>query len=169
MGGVTIAQNDRSTSMQPKPPSPSRVEMTQLVLPEHTNALGTIFGGQIMAWIDTAAAVCSFRHCRQMCVTVSMDALQFISPVKLGQIVILQANVNFTGKTSLEIGVKVTAEDPLTGDKTHTSSAYLTFVAVDSSGKPIEVPPILPETEQEKKWFEEGKKRRAQRLANKAA
>src|SRR5438552_2311596 len=103
--------------MNSKPPSESRVEMTELVLPEHTNAMGTIFGGQIMAWIDTAAAVCAFRHCRQMCVTVSMDALHFISPVKLGQIVILQANVNFTGKTSLEIGVQVMAEAPLTGSK----------------------------------------------------
>src|SRR3990167_10624346 len=137
--------------MTPKPPSESRVEMTELVLPEHTNALGTIFGGQVMAWIDTAAAVCAFRHCRSMCVTASMDALNFISPVKLGQIVILRANVNYTGTKSMEIGVRVMSEDPLTGKQSHTASAYLTFVAVDASGTPILVPQVKPETEQEKR------------------
>ena len=151
--------------MKPKSPSESRVEMTQLVLPEHTNALGTIFGGQIMAWIDTAASICAFRHCRKHCVTASMDALDFISPVKLGHIVILNANVNFAGKTSIEVGVKVTSEDPLTGMKHHTSSAYLTFVALDhENGKPSEVPPVAPQTAQEKKWFEEAKCRREARL-----
>ena len=153
--------------MTPKPPSESRVEMTELVLPEHTNALGTIFGGQIMAWIDTAAAICAFRHCRSMCVTASMDALDFISPVKLGHIVILRANANYTGKSSMEIGVKVMSEDPITGIQHHTSSAYLTFVAVDALGKPIPVPQVAPQTEEEKKWFEEGKQRRALRLAAK--
>lgn len=150
--------------MKPKSPSESRVEMTQLVLPEHTNALGTIFGGQIMAWIDTAASICSFRHCRRHCVTARMDALDFISPVKLGHIVILQASVNYAGKTSIEVGVKVTSEDPLTGVKHHTSSAYLTFVAIDERGHPVAVPAVAPQTEKEKEWFEEGKKRRELRL-----
>lgn len=149
--------------MKPKSPSESRVEMTQLVLPEHTNALGTIFGGQIMAWIDTAASIASFRHCRKNCVTARMDALDFISSVKLGYIVILQANVNFAGKTSVEVGVKVTSENPLTGEKKHTSSAYLTFVALDTAGKPTPVPPVAPQTAQEKKWFEEASMRRAAR------
>lgn len=153
--------------MEPKPPAESRVEMTQLVLPEHTNALGTIFGGQIMAWIDTAAAICAFRHCRQLCVTASMDALNFISPVKLGHIVIIRASVNYTGRTSMEIGVKVVSEDPLTGEKSHTASAYLTFVAVNEEGKPVPLPPVDPQTEQEKKWYKEGEKRRKQRLMNK--
>lgn len=150
-----------------KSPSESRVEMTELVLPEHTNALGTIFGGQIMAWIDTAAAICAFRHCRTMCVTASMDALDFLAPVRLGHIVILQANINFTSKTSMEIGVKVTSEDPLTGKKNHTASSYLTFVAVDKKGKPIPVPQVDPQTSQEKFWFQEAKKRRAYRLTSK--
>lgn len=150
--------------MNPKAPKESRVEMTQLVLPEHTNALGTIFGGQVMAWIDTAAAICAFRHGRKLCVTASMDALNFISPVKLGHIVILQANVNYTSRTSMEIGVKVRSEEPLTGIQRHTASAYLTFVAVDEKGAPSPVPPVAPETEQEKKWFDEGKKRREARL-----
>jgi acyl-CoA hydrolase len=146
--------------MESKPPSASRVEMTELVLPEHTNAIGTIFGGQIMAWIDTAAAICAFRHSRQMCVTASMDTLDFISPVKLGQIVILQASVNYTGKSSMEIGVKVTSEDPLSGETKKTATAYLTFVAVDGKGKTVLVPQVAPETEQEKKWFAQGQRRR---------
>lgn len=137
--------------------------MTQLVLPEHTNALGTIFGGQIMAWIDTAASICAFRHCRRHCVTARMDTLDFISPVKLGHIVILQASVNFAGKTSIEVGVKVTSEDPLTGVKNHTSSAYLTFVAIDEKGRPVPVPPVEAQTVQEKKWFEEARVRREAR------
>ncbi len=144
--------------------SASRVEMTQLVLPEHTNALGTIFGGQIMAWIDIAAAIASFRHCRMSCVTASMDALSFLSPVRLGDIVVIRANVNFTSKTSLEVGVKVMSENPLTGEENHTSSAYLTFVALGADGKPTPVPTVVPETEKEKIWFAEGQERRAQRL-----
>lgn len=147
--------------------SESRVEMTQLVLPEHTNALGTIFGGQVMAWIDTAAAICAFRHCRSACVTASMDALDFISPVKLGHIVILRASVNFTGRTSMEIGVRVDSEDPFTGVQAHTSSAYLTFVAVDENGKAKEVPQILCESVVEKLRFQDGLERRDLRLKNK--
>lgn len=150
--------------MKKIPAEKSRVEMTELVLPEHTNALGTIFGGQIMAWIDTAAAICAFRHCRQLCVTASMDALDFISPVKLGHIVILQANVNYTGKSSMEIGVKVTSEDPLTGKKAKTASAYLTFVAVDNKGQPAPIPQVAVKTTQEKRWYQEALKRREHRL-----
>ena len=149
-----------------KAPEESRVEMTELVLPEHTNAYGNIFGGQIMAWIDTAAAICAFRHCRNLCVTASMDALDFISPVKLGHIVILNANLNYTGRTSMEVGVKIRSEDPLTGEQHHTASSYLTFVAINESGKPIAVPPINPQTDQEKEWFQEAKTRKEIRIAN---
>ncbi len=154
-----------SSKLNPKLPSLSRVEATHLVLPEHTNALGTIFGGQVMLWIDTAAAICAFRHSRKMCVTASMDTLHFISPVKLGQIVILQANVNCTGKTSMEIGVKVSSEDPLTGTKTHTASAYLTFIALNKNGIPVQVPPVSVKTKEEKEWFSKAQYRREQRLA----
>ncbi len=153
--------------MNPKSVSESKVEMTELVLPVHTNALGTIFGGHIMAWIDTAAAICAFRHCRSLCVTASMDTLNFINPVKLGHIVILKASVNYTGKTSMEIGVRVMSEDPLTGVKAHTASAYLTFVAVDEQGKPKNVPPLLPQTDDEKRRFSQGEERRKSRLKNK--
>lgn len=153
----------------PKKMSESRVEMTQLVLPEHTNAMGTIFGGQIMAWVDIAAAICAFRHCRMPCVTVSMDTLDFISPVKLGEIVILKANINFVGKSSMEIGVKVTSENPLTGEMKHTASAYLTFVALDSNGKPATlIPGLITESDKEQKWLEEAVERRTLRLAQKS-
>lgn len=155
-------------NLDPKKMSISRVEMTELVLPEHTNAMGTIFGGQIMAWVDIAAAICAFRHCRMPCVTVSMDALDFISPVKLGEIVILHANVNFVGKSSMEIGVKVTSENPLTGEKKHTASAYLTFVALDAEGRPTrQIPPVQPENDEERAWQEAARQRRAERLAQK--
>lgn len=150
--------------MKSKKPSESRVEMTELVLPEHSNALGTIFGGQVMSWIDTAAAICAFRHCRQICVTASMDKLDFISPVKVGQIVILQANVNYAGKTSMEIGVKVSSEDPFTGKKNHTASAYLTFVCIDKKGRPAATPPVNPQTEKEKTWYREALARKKQRI-----
>lgn len=156
-------------TLKGKPVSESKVETIELVLPEHTNAMGTIFGGTIMAWIDTAAAICAFRHCRCLCVTASMDALSFVAPVKLGHIVILKASVNYTGKTSMEIGVKVIAEDPLTGKTSHTSSAYLTFVAVDGKGGTLPVVSVIPETPEEKRRFAAAQKRRDQRLQNRVA
>ncbi len=148
-----------------KPAADSIVENTYLVLPEHTNAMGNIFGGTVMAWIDMIAAIVAYRHCRSAVVTVSMDELHFLNPVKLGDLVSLKASVNFTGKTSLEIGVQVTAEKPISGDRTHTSSAYLTFVALDSNGKPTPIPQIDPQTKDEKRRFEDGKRRREARLA----
>ncbi len=150
--------------MEMKAVSESSAEFTHLVLPPDTNALGTIFGGRIMEWIDIGAAIVATRHCRGVAVTASMDALNFISPVKLGDIVILKASVNYSHKTSMEIGVRVEAEDPKTGFRRHTSSAYLTFVALDDKGTPTEVPPIHCNTPEEKRRFEEAKMRRAERL-----
>lgn len=144
--------------------SESALETTHMVMPEHTNAMGNIFGGTIMSWIDIIAACISYRHCRCAVVTASMDDLHFIHPVKLGNLVTLKGSVNFTGRTSLEVGVKVLAEDPLTGEQNHTSSAYLTFVALDNAGKPIEIPQGIPKTEDEIRRFAEGKKRRDLRL-----
>ena len=143
----------------------SVVEMTELVLPSHTNALGTIFGGQLMAWIDIAAATTAMRHARRSCVTASIDALAFVAPVKLGEIVCIFSSVNFTGRTSMEIGVRLEAEDPSTGERKHVASSYLTFVAVDESGKPIPIPSIIPKTEAEKRRFREAQLRRKSRLA----
>src|SRR6185312_1113995 len=112
-----------------KPVSASKVVMTELVLPSHTNALGTIFGGVIMSWIDIAAAIASQRHSGREVVTASLDTLSFIAPVKKGWVVNLKASVNFVSRTSMEIGVRVEAEDPKTGELFHTASAYTTFVA----------------------------------------
>lgn len=117
-----------------------------------------------MAWIDLAAAICAQRHSRKVCVTASMDDLHFLAPVRAGDIVILKASVNCTHKTSMEVGVKVESENPLTGERKHTASAYLTFVAVDEEGKPVPVPSVLPETDDEKRRFKKADERRRERL-----
>ena len=118
------------------------VEMTELVLPSHSNNHGTAFGGQIAAWCDIAAAVSAQRFCRSPVVTVSMDQLHFLEPVRKGMLVILKAKVNQAWNTSMEIGVRVVAEDPLSGNTVHCCSAYLTFVALDSFGKPKKIPTL---------------------------
>lgn len=142
----------------------SRVTMTEMVLPSHTNALGTIFGGTIMSWIDIAAAIAASRHSQRTVVTVHMDDMQFIAPVKTGWIVNLFASVNHVGSTSMEVGVRVEAENPKSGDRHHTATAYLTFVALDESGKPCQVIPLIPETEDDKRRFQAAIKRRENRL-----
>ncbi len=146
--------------------SSSQVVMTQLVLPTHINAMGSIFGGTIMSWIDIAAAIAAQRHSNREVVTASIDSLSFIAPVYKGWVVNLKASVNFTARTSMEVGVRVDAENPKTGEIFHTASAYTTFVALGSNGKPTEVPELLLESADEKRRFEAGKKRREQRLAH---
>ena len=118
----------------------SKVEMTQLVLPSHTNNHGTAFGGQIAAWCDISAAISAQRFCRKPVVTASMDELHFLQPVKKGMVVILRSQVNQAWKSSMEVGVRVEAEDPLSGSTVHCCSAYLTFVALDAHGKPCAIP-----------------------------
>jgi acyl-CoA hydrolase len=147
-----------------KSPRESSVIMTELVLPSDTNQLGTIFGGKVMAWIDIAGAIAAGRHARRAVVTASIDALHFLSPVKLGQFVHILAQVNFTSRTSMEVGVRVESENPLTGERTHTSTAYTTFVALNEFGKPMPVPPIAPESPEEIRRYEEAKKRRETRM-----
>lgn len=146
--------------------SSSQVVMTQLVLPSHTNSLDTIFGGTVMSWIDISAAIAAQRHSNKSVVTASIDQLSFIAPIKKGWVVNLKASVNFTSRTSMEIGVRVEAENPLTSELFHTASAYLTFVAVDDEGRPSEVPSLNLETDVEKRRFEAAKKRRELRLSN---
>lgn len=151
-------------SPQGKSPSDSTVTMTEIVLPSDTNALGTIFGGKIMNWIDIAGAIAAGRHARRVVVTASIDALHFLAPVKLGYIVHIRASVNFVSRTSMEVGVRVDSENPITGEMTLTAKAYATFVALDDHGRPTVVPPILPATQDEKRRYEEAKKRRASRI-----
>lgn len=154
-----------STTLKPQPVRASQVIMTEMVLPQHTNSFHNVFGGQVMAWIDICAAIAGQRHARRPVVTASVDALQFVAPVLRGWVVNLKASVNYTGRTSMEIGVRVDAENPITGEKHHTSSAYLTFVALDDSNKPVEIPQVIPETEEEKRRYKAGEIRRKHRLA----
>lgn len=146
------------------PASVSEVTMTELVLPSHTNALSSAFGGVIMSWIDIAAAISAQRHSKNTVVTASIDALNFKAPVYVGWVVNLKAKVNYVGKTSMEVGVRVDAENPNTGQRFKTAKAYLTFVAIDSSGKPIAIAPVVPETEVDQRRYTEAQKRRESRL-----
>ena len=150
-----------------KPVSSSQVIMTELVLPSHTNALGSIFGGTIMAWIDIAAAIAAQRHSGREVVTASIDRLDFVAPVYKGWVVNMKASVNYTSRTSMEVGVRVDAENPKTGEMFHTASAYTTFVALGSNGKPIEIPGLELETDTDRRRFAAAKKRREDRLKNK--
>ncbi len=147
-----------------KPAHQSYVEMTELVLPPHTNALGTAFGGQIMAWIDICAGIAAARHARRVAVTASMDDLHFRAPIHLGEVAILKAQVNRSWHTSMEVGVRLEAENPLTGERRHCSSAYLTFVALDEHGRRVSIPELIPETEDEKRRYAEAETRRNIRL-----
>ncbi|AUW94032.1 MAG: acyl-CoA thioesterase [Sulfobacillus thermosulfidooxidans] len=145
-------------------PAFSRTEMTELVLPGDSNQLGNILGGRMMHWIDLAAAIAAGRHAGRVAVTASMDSLEFLHPVKVGQVVRLVAQVNWVGHTSMEIGVDVFREDLNLGDVKKTSTAYLTFVALDEEGKPVPVPPLICETEEEQARFHEAEERRKERL-----
>lgn len=147
----------------------SQVIMTEMVLPSHINALGSIFGGVIMSWIDIAAAICAQRHSNKTVVTASIDALHFVAPVYKGWIVNLKASCNFASRTSMEIGVRIDAENPISGETFHTATAYLTFVAIDENLKPIPVPKLLPESAEEKRRYEAAQIRRQTRLERKKA
>lgn len=160
----SMTPSNLESSLRGKPPHESAITMAEMVLPSDTNALGTIFGGKVMAWIDIAGAITAGRHARRIVVTASIDALHFLAPVKLGHIVHIRAMVNFASRTSMEVGVRVDSENPITGEKTHTATAYTTFVALDDHGRPTPVPAILPQDADEKRRFEEAKKRRESRI-----
>ncbi len=147
----------------------SKVEMTQLVLPNDTNQLGNLLGGRLMEWMDIAAAVSAQRHSNRICVTAGVDNLVFLQPIRLGEVVTLSACVNRVFGTSMEVGVHVTAENQLIGDKRVANTAYFTFVAVDDHAKPTRVQPIAPETADEKRRYREALERRNRRLAGKNA
>ena len=139
--------------------------MTELVLPNDTNQLGNLLGGRLMHWIDIAAALVAMKHSGRVCVTASVDEISFIEPIKLGHVVSIEAIITRAFTTSMEIGVIVHREDPLNSMTAHTSTAYLTFVAIDQYGKPLPVPPLNPVTHDEKRRYEEALIRREQRLA----
>jgi acyl-CoA hydrolase len=139
--------------------------MNQIVLPQHTNAYGTAFGGTIVSWVDICAAMSAQRHARSVVVTASMDQLHFVAPIKMGELVCLRAMVNFVGKTSMEVGVRVEAEDVTGGRRFHAVSAYLTFVALDADGKKQRVPALEPRSAEEKRRWRQAEARRRLRLA----
>jgi acyl-CoA hydrolase len=147
-----------------RPVSASQVVMTQLVLPSHTNALDTIFGGVVMSWIDICGAIAAQRHSQKDVVTASLDSLNFVAPVKKGWVVNLKSSVNFVSRTSMEVGVRVDAENPKTGEVFHTASAYMTFVAIGGNGRPSEVPPLILESETDRRRHEDARLRREKRL-----
>lgn len=136
-----------------------------MILPNDANPIGTASGGKILHLIDIAAAIAAMRHCRRQVVTVSFDEVDFLHPVRVGDLVILKAAVNFVGRTSMEIGVRVVSENPKTGERRHTASAYTTFVALDDLGKPTAIPPVRLETDEDRRRHEQGRLRREHRVA----
>ena len=151
-----------------KPVHSSLTDMSQVVLPNDANPLGTALGGVIMHWVDLAGAVAAHRHTGSYVVTASVDHMDFLCPIRVGEVVILKASVNRTYRTSLEVGVKIFRENPFTGGREHASSAYLTFVAVDPQGKPHTIPPVIPQTADEKRRYREAGRRRKHRIEQRA-
>jgi acyl-CoA hydrolase len=149
----------------PKPPSASLVEMTELVMPSDGNSLGTAFGGRIVQWTDLAAGVCAMRHAGVPCVTVSIDQLTFLAPIRIGHVALLEARVNAVFRSSMEVGVEVVSENPFTGERRKCCDAFLTFVALGADKRPTEVPPLLAETADEKRRERDARTRREARLA----
>ena len=158
---ISIAQIQSKEAMKhgPKTPSETSIEMREMVMPNHTNVHGTVFGGTVMSWIDIAAAMVAARHCGRPVVTAHIDDIDFIAPVKMGYHVLIQASLNYVGRTSMIVGVKVTSENPYTGEVRTTTKAYLTFVALDDLGRPTEIAQLKPETEDEIRRYENAKKR----------
>ena len=148
----------------PKPPSASATEMVQVVLPNDANPLGFILGGTVMHLIDIAGAIASHRHARTPMVTAAVDGLQFLHPIKVGDLIILNARVTATFTTSLEVEVEVFSEGTLTGERQRTSVAYLTFAAINDEGASVPVPPLLLETDDDRRRAEQAKARRVVRL-----
>jgi acyl-CoA hydrolase len=136
------------TNEKTKSPSQSAVESRYLIMPHQANPHGTVFGGVIVAWIDMVAAMAAQRHCGKEVVTAGIDSLAFKEPIRIGDHVVLRASVNYVSRTSMEVGVQVTREDPYTGENAVATTAHLTFVALDENKKPTPAPPIQPETEQ---------------------
>ncbi|MGH7369603.1 MAG: acyl-CoA thioesterase [Candidatus Methylomirabilaceae bacterium] len=150
-------------TMEGRPVSSSRVEMTHVPLPYEANLLGTVHGGVIMRLVDEAGGVAAVRHSKRPCVTAAVDSMTFLAPAKVGSLLILKASVNFVGTTSLESGVRVEMEDLLTGQRSHISSAYVVYVALGDDGKPCSLPPLIPETNEDRRRMAEAARRKENR------
>ncbi len=160
--------NETTNPLPGRPVRESISEMSEHALPNDANALGNLFGGKVMSLVDLAGALAAIRHARCPVVTASVDYMNFIHPVHIGQLVILRSSVNRVFRTSMEVGVRVTVENLLTGERKHTCSAYLTFVGVDKLGGKVLIPPAIPESEEELRRYEEAGERRRIRLEMRA-
>lgn len=151
--------------LQPRAPSASEALVSELMMPHQVNNHGNVFGGVVLSMVDRAAGVAAMRHSGRPCVTVSIDRVDFKEPIFTGELVTCRARVNFVGRTSMEIGVRVEAENLLTGETRHTNTCILTFVAIDSEHRPVSVAPLLLETDEDRRRFREGQRRREVRAA----
>ena len=149
--------------MKKKTVKNTHVIMHELILPNDTNLLGNVLGGRVMHLMDMCAAMSAYKHARTAVVTASVDRLDFLAPAKMGEIMILKSSVNYTGKSSMEVGVRIESENPKTADIYHTSSAYLTFVSLNENGKPQGIDDIMPENDIENRRFKEGNVRHEER------
>ena len=156
--------NRPNDSLPGRPVRASRTEMTEIVLPQDSNILGNILGGRVMHMIDIAGAIAAHRHCRRQVVTASVDHLDFLNPVRVGDLIVLEAQVNRAFHTSMEVGVEVFSEDSSAGTRKHTTTAFLTFVALDDAGKPALVPPLIVKTNEERRRYRQAGERRNLRL-----
>jgi uncharacterized protein (TIGR00369 family) len=147
--------------------STSRITLSQLMHPEHANLLGNVHGGWIMKLVDEAGALACMRHAQRKVVTVAIDSMTFRQPIRIGDLIILNAEVSYAGRTSMEAEVHVIAENPVTGERTYTNTAYLVYVALDDEGRPTSVPGLKAETEEEKLRMEKAQERQERRLKNK--
>jgi len=148
----------------PKSIRASHISIAQLMHPEHANILGNVHGGWIMKLVDEAGALACMRHAQRRVVTVAIDSMVFRQPIRIGDLIILNAEVTYAGRTSMEVEVQVQAENPITGERTHTNTAYLVYVALDDDGKPVPVPALKAETEEEKQKMEQANERQQRRL-----
>jgi acyl-CoA hydrolase len=154
--------------MEGKPVRLSVSEYSEWAMPNDANGLGNVLGGKVMHLVDLAGAMAAIRHARKPAVTASVDSMHFLHPVRIGQLIVLRSSVNRVFRSSMEVGVKVETEELLTGIKLHTCSAYLTFVALDENRKATEIPPVIPESEEEQRRYREAGERREYRLAMRA-
>ena len=155
--------------LPPRTVRQSQHETSELMMPQNANLVGHVFGGVMLSMMDKTAAIAAFRHARSACVTASIDRVDFREPIYVGDLVVMKASVNFAGRTSMEVGVRVEAEELVTGRRRHTNSCYLTFVAIDRNGRPLEVPPLIPETPEEIRRHAAAEARRRRRLEERSA
>lgn len=147
----------------------SKMTLNQLMLPHHANPMGSVHGGEIMRLVDETGGLCAIRHAQRLVVTLAIDSMTFHSPVHVGDLVSFNASLNWVGRSSMEVGVRVVAENPLTGEQTHTNTAYLVYIALGDDGRPAEVPRLILETDDERRRWAEGEARQQHRLERQQA